>query len=169
MKEGRIKTTTAQKAAKLPVEQQQALAKQDIIKAKDVARYEQPAPPTKTVELLPEPQPIEVDKGDRVRGLSSTGEMVEGIVDLAGRTKIKLDTGEMLEMETVELLEAHSEPLELEEAIETQPEHPSDKVSKQSWKLQAKPLVEQLLKVVPEDEELRQYIELLADELKVKG
>ena len=168
MKEGRIKTTTAQKAAKLPVEQQQALAKQDTIKAKDVARYE-PAPPTKTVELLPDAQSVEVDKGDRVRGLSRDGEIVEGIVDLAGRTKIKLDTGEMLEMETVERLEARSEPLEPEEAIEPHTENPSGKVSKQSWKLQAKPLVEQLLKVVPEDEELRQYIELLADELKARG
>jgi ParB/RepB/Spo0J family partition protein len=120
MKEGRIKTTTAQKAAKLPAEQQQALARQDTIKAKDLAQYE-PAPPTKTVELLPEPQSVE--------------------------------------------------PIAEEEApedVEFQPVSTQGKVSKQSWKLQAKPLVEQLLKVVPEDEEMRQYIELLADELKVK-
>jgi ParB/RepB/Spo0J family partition protein len=171
MKEGRIKATTAQKAAKLPVEHQQALAKQDTIKAKDLARYE-PAPITKTVKLLPEPQPvepIEVNSGDLVRGKSTTGETIEGIVDLAGRTKIKLSTGEMLEMETVELLEARSGQNEPEEAIETNPEHLNAKVSKQIWKLQAKPLVEQLLKVVPENEELRQYLELIADALKVRS
>jgi hypothetical protein len=158
MREGRIKTTIAQKAAKLPIEQQQALAKQDSIKAKDVAQY-QPAPPTKTAELLTEPQPVEpveFNSGDLVRGKSSTGETVEGIIDLAGRTKIKLSTGEMMEMQTVELLKTH-------------PENASGKVSKQSWKLQAKPLIAQLLQVVPEDEEMRQYIELLATELKVKA
>jgi ParB/RepB/Spo0J family partition protein len=120
MKEGRIKTTTAQKASKLSVEQQQALAKQDTIKAKDLARYEL-APITKTVELLSEPQPVEP----------------------------------IAEEEAFEAVEFQSVPTQ-------------GKVSKQSWKLQAKPLVEQLLKVVPEDEEMRQYIELLADELKVK-
>jgi ParB/RepB/Spo0J family partition protein len=171
MKEGRIKTTTAQKAAKLPIEHQKELAQQDLIKAKDLARYE-PAPPTKTVELLSEPQPMdafEINSGDHVRGKNSAGEMIEGVVDLAGRTKIKLSTGEMLEMETVERLEADSEELEPAEAIETHPENPSVKVSKQSWKVQAKTLVEQLLQVVPEDEELRPYLELMADALKVRS
>jgi ParB/RepB/Spo0J family partition protein len=120
MREGRIKTTTAQKAAKLPVEQQKALAKQDMIKAKDVAQY-QPAPPTKTAELLPE-------------SVSSEPRTTEDTLD-----------------ET---------PLE---SVTSQ-----GKVSKQSWKLQAKPLIAQLLQVVPADEEMRQYIELLADALKMK-
>jgi ParB/RepB/Spo0J family partition protein len=120
MREGRIKTTIAQKAAKLPIEQQQALAKQDMIKAKDLARYE-PAPPTKTAELLPEPL--------------SSKPMTEGVA--------------------------------LDE-IQIEPAAPQSKVSKQSWKLQAKPLIAQLLQVVPEDEEMRQYIELLAGALKLK-
>jgi hypothetical protein len=121
MKEGRIKTTTAQKAAKLTVEQQQVLAKQDMIKAKDVAQY-QPAPLIKTVELLPEPM--------------------------------------------------SSEPMTAEDAPnenQFEPVAPQGKVSRQSWKLQAKPLIAQLLQVVPEDEEMRQYIELLADALKMKS
>jgi ParB/RepB/Spo0J family partition protein len=121
MREGRIKTTIAQKAAKLPIEQQQALAKQDTIKAKDVAQY-QPAPLTKNAELLPEP--------------------------------------------------VSSEPMTEADALDETPLEPAalqSKVSKQSWKLQAKPLIAQLLQVVPEDEEMRQYIELLAAELKVKA
>jgi ParB/RepB/Spo0J family partition protein len=121
MREGRIKTTIAQRAAKLPIEQQQALAKQDTIKAKDVAQY-QPAPLTKNAELLPEP--------------------------------------------------VSSEPMTEADALDETPLKPAasqGKVSKQSWKLQAKPLIAQLLQVVPEDEEMRQYIELLADALKVKA
>jgi ParB/RepB/Spo0J family partition protein len=120
MREGRIKTTIAQKAAKLPIEQQQALARQDSIKAKDVAQY-QPAPPTKTAELLPEPESLE----------PMTAE------DTLDETPLESVTSQ-------------------------------GKVSKQSWKLQAKPLIAQLLQVVPESEEMRQYIELLADALKMK-
>ena len=166
MKEGRIKLTTAQKAAKLPVEQQQALARQDTIKAKDLAQYE-PTSRTKTVELLSDPdtaKAIEINKGDLVQGTTIAGKFVEGIVDLAGRTKIKLETGETLEVGAVQRLEAGSI-----EAAETQSESHDDKVSRRSWKLQAKPLVEQLLKIVPDDEDLRQYVELIADALKVKS
>jgi ParB/RepB/Spo0J family partition protein len=121
MREGRIKTTIAQKAAKLPIEHQKTLAKQDSIKAKDLARYE-PAPPTKNAELLPEPE--------------SSESMAEEVAP---------------------------------DEIPINPAAPQSKVSKQSWKLQAKPLIAQLLQVVPEDEEMRQYIELLAAELKVKA
>ena len=166
IKEGRIKPTTAQKAAKLSVEQQQALARQDTIKAKDLAQYE-PTSRIKTVELLSAPdatEAIEINKGDLVQGKTSAGELVEGIVDLAGRTKIKLETGETLEVGAVQRLEAGST-----EAVETQQESHHDKVSRRSWKLQAKPLVEQLLKIVPDEEDLRQYVELIANELKVKS
>ena len=165
MREGRIKTTTAKKAAKLSVEQQKKLAQQETIKAKDLAQYETSR--TEPIELLSDPdmiEAIEINKGGFVQGKTSAGELVEGIVDLAGRTKIKLETGETLEVGAVQRLEAGSI-----EAAETQSESHDDKVSRRSWKLQAKPLVEQLLKIVPDEEDLRQYVELIANELKVKS
>ena len=165
MKEGRIKPTTAQKASKLPVEQQKKLAQQETIKAKDLAQYETSR--TEPIELLSDPdmiEAIEINKGGFVQGKTSAGELVEGIVDLAGRTKIKLETGETLEVGAVQRLEAGSI-----EAAETQSESHDDKVSRRSWKLQAKPLVEQLLKIVPDEEDLRQYVELIANELKVRS
>jgi ParB/RepB/Spo0J family partition protein len=223
MKEGRIKTTTAKQAAKLPVEQQRALAERESIKSKDVAAYLQEQNPTVEQNLLPT---IEINYGDRIRGKTKDGELLEGIADKVGNTFVILATGDILTMDTVELLEAEGgltelaalenleEPLSegdrvkgynhdtnsdiegkiisiahpMDSAIvETEtgdrvslqyselqrltlkPTNPSGKVAIQSWKLQAKPLIEQLLAIVPEGEDTRQYLELVADALKAKA
>jgi ParB/RepB/Spo0J family partition protein len=171
MKEGRIKTTTAQKAAKLPVEQQQELAKQDIIKSKDVVvlQKQQPAE-EEPLNLL---SSVEVNYGDRIRGKTLNGEILEGIADQVGHKYVRLSTGEDLSMETVEVLKTEGGLAASESVGEPFAEAPSDptssKVSKQSWKLQAKPLIEQLLKIVPEGEDIREYLELVVDALKKKA
>jgi hypothetical protein len=113
MRDGRIKTTTAKQASKLPVEQQQALAQQDTIKPKDVAEY------LKTTEK-PESEP--------------------------------------------QALFAPEPQEEVSTVVA-----PNEKVAKQSWKLQAKPLIEQLLAVVPEGEDIREYLEVVANSLKGKS
>jgi hypothetical protein len=170
MKEGRIKTTTAQKAAKLPVEQQQELAKQDIIKSKDVVVLQKQPTEEQPVNLL---QPVAIDYGDRIRGKTLKGEMLEGIAEQVGHKYVRLSTGEDLTMETVELLEAEGGLAALESVgepfAEASSDQTSDKVSKQSWKLQAKPLIEQLLEIVPEGEDIREYLELVANSLKGKS
>jgi ParB/RepB/Spo0J family partition protein len=223
MKEGRIKTTTAKQAAKLPVEQQRALAERESIKSKDVAAYLQEQNPTVEQNLLPT---IEINYGDRIRGKTKDGELLEGIADKVGNTFVILATGDILTMDTVELLEAEGglaelaalenleEPLsegdrvkgyspdtnsdiegtiisishpmdsamvEMEtgdrvslqyselQRLTLKPKDPSGKVARQSWKLQAKPLIEQLLAIVPEGEDTRQYLELVADALKAKA
>jgi ParB/RepB/Spo0J family partition protein len=223
MKEGRIKTTTAKQAAKLPVEQQRALAERESIKSKDVAAYLQEQNPTVEQNLLPT---IEINYGDRIRGKTKDGELLEGIADKVGNTFVILATGDILTMDTVELLEAEGglaelaalenleEPLsegdrvkgyspdtnsdiegtiisishpmdsamvEMEtgdrvslqyselQRLTLKPTNPSGKVAIQSWKLQAKPLIEQLLAIVPEGEDTRQYLELVADALKTKA
>jgi hypothetical protein len=166
MKEGRIKTTAAQKAAKLPFEQQQVLAKQDIIKSKDVVILQKQQPTEEQpANLL---QSVEVNYGDRIRGKTLKGEMLEGIADRVGHKYVRLSTGEDLSMETVELLEAASENVG-EPFAEAPSGQTNDKVSKQSWKLQAKPLIEQLLEIVPAGEDVREYLELVADTLKKKA
>jgi hypothetical protein len=42
------------------------------------------------------------------------------------------------------------------------------KIAEDSWRIQAKPLIMKLLEIVPEDEEVLQYIQLVANELKIK-
>jgi ParB/RepB/Spo0J family partition protein len=116
MKEGRIKTTTAKQASKLPVEQQRKLAERDTIKSKDVAAYLQEQPIETTAPL---PNVLEAEAATQT--------------------------------------------------IEVRAEEVNTKVSKQSWKLQAKPLIEKLLAIVPEGEDTRQYLELVADALKAKA
>ncbi len=173
MRDGRIKTSTAKQAAKLPVEQQQALAQQDNIKSKDVAALQRQQPTEEQPASLLQP---EIHYGDRIRGKTLDGEILEGIADKVGHKYVRLATGEDLTMGTVELLEAEGGLAELE-ALESvkEPfaESPSEltrgKVARQNWKLQAKPLIEQLLQIVPEDEETRQYLELVADALKAKA
>ena len=113
MRDGRIKTTTAKQAAKLPIEQQQALAQQDSIKSKDVAQY---------FHATEKPKP---------------------------------------ETEALFVPESQAEP----SAVVA----PNEKVAKQRWKLQAKPLIEQLLAIVPEGEDVREYLELVANSLKGKS
>jgi ParB/RepB/Spo0J family partition protein len=170
MRDGRIKATTAKQAAKLPIEQQQELAKQDIIKSKDVVVLQKQPTEEQPANLL---QPVEIDYGDRIRGKTLKGEILEGIADQVGHKYVRLSTGEDLTMETVELLEAEGGLAALESVGEPFAEAPSDpasdKVSKQSWKLQAKPLIEQLLKIVPEGEDIREYLELVANSLRGKA
>jgi ParB/RepB/Spo0J family partition protein len=171
MRDGRIKATTAKQAAKLPIEQQQELAKKDIIKSKDVVVLQKQQPTEEEpVNLLPS---IEINYGDRIRGKTLKGEMLEGIADRVGHKYVRLSTGEDLSMETVELLEAEGGLAALESVGEPFAEAPSDpsssKVSKQSWKLQAKPLIEQLLGIVPEEEDIREYLEVVANSLKGKN
>ncbi len=169
MKEGRIKTTTAQKAAKLPVEQQQALAKQDTIKAKDLVVLQRQQTEEQPANLL---QPVVINYGDRIRGKTLDGEILEGIADQIGHKYVRLSTGEALTTETVELLEAEGGLAELESVGEPFAEASSpanSKVSKPSWKLQAKPLIEKLLDIVPEEEDIREYLEVVANSLKGKS
>jgi ParB/RepB/Spo0J family partition protein len=224
MKEGRIKTTTAKQASKLPVEQQRELAERDTIKSKDVAALQKQKPTVEqSTNLLPT---IEINYGDRIRGKTKDGELLEGIAHKVGNTFVILATGDILTMETVELLQAEGgltelaalenleEPLSKGDRVkgyspdtnsdiegkiisiahpmdsamvETEtgdrvslqyselqrltlkPKDPSGKVARQSWKLQAKPLIEQLLAIVPEGEDTRQYLELVADALKAKA
>jgi ParB-like chromosome segregation protein Spo0J len=174
MGEGRMKATTAKQAAKLPVEQQRELAERETIKSKDVAVLQRQQPTVEqTANLL---QPVEINYGDRIRGKTLEGEMLEGIADQVGHKYVRLSTGEALTVETVELLKAEGGLAELEtleNAGEPFVEAPSDpvseKVSKQSWKLQAKPLIEQLLAVVPEGEDIREYLEVVANSLKGKN
>jgi ParB/RepB/Spo0J family partition protein len=224
MKEGRIKTTTAKQAAKLPVEQQRELAERETIKSKDVAALQKQNPTVEqSTNLLPT---IEINYGDRIRGQTKDGELLEGIADKVGNTFVILATGEILLMETVELLQAEGGLAELA-ALENSEEplsegdhvkgynpeansdvvgkiilisHPLDsamvetetgdrvslqyselqrltvkqtdssgKVARQSWKLEAKGLVQKLLAIVPDGEETRQYLELVADALRAKA
>ena len=116
MKEGRIKTTTAKQASKLPVKQQRELAERETIKSKDVAAYLQEQPIEVTAPL---PNILEAEAA-------------------------------------IQTIEVHAEEI-------------NNKVSKQSWKFLAKPLIQQLLAIVPEGEDTRQYLELIADALKVKA
>lgn len=134
MKEGRIKTTTAKKAAKLPPEQQQELAKQEKIKAKDVEQYIQ----------------AETDKKVEVAA-KLFHDVIETEEDFDESDNYGVGSG-----------------VKETQVLETIPLSVGSKVSKQSWRQQAKPLVEQLLSLVPEAEEMRQYLELVADALKVK-
>ncbi|MBW4554195.1 MAG: ParB/RepB/Spo0J family partition protein [Aphanocapsa sp. GSE-SYN-MK-11-07L] len=99
VKEGRMTTSTAKKAAKLPEDQQQELAHQDKITAKAVDQY--------------------------------------------------------LKVQAME--QADNLPAELFEGV---PE--------KTWQAQAQPLIEQLLTLIPQDEELRLHIEQLAEGLKAK-
>jgi ParB/RepB/Spo0J family partition protein len=171
MRDGRIKATTAKQAAKLPIEQQRQLAEQENIRSKDVAVLQRQQPTAEqTANLL---QPVAINYGDRVRGQTADGEILEGIADEVGFKYIRLSTGEALSMETVELLETEEGLSGAKSVEEPFAESPSEltrgKVSRQSWKLQAKPLIEQLLAIVPEEEEARQYLELVANSLKAKA
>jgi ParB/RepB/Spo0J family partition protein len=167
MRNGQIKPSTARQAAKLPVEQQQELAKQDIIKSKDVVVLQRQQPTEEQpANLLPL---VEIDYGDRIRGKTLKGEMLEGIAVQVGHKYVRLSTGEDLTMETVELLEAALESVGEPQAEALAAVAQNEKVSKQSWKLQAKSLLEQLLEIVPAGEDVRQYLELVADDLKKKA
>jgi hypothetical protein len=58
--------------------------------------------------------------------------------------------------------------------IESQVEIPQTseanvRIAKQSWRIQAKPLIMQLLEIIPEDEEALQYIQIVATELNIKN
>ena len=136
MKEGRIKTTTAKKAAKLPQAQQQELAKQDKIKSKDVDQYLQAQTRQRT---------------------EASVLFDEGREEADGETNDDFAEGGFTGQETTPV----------PQAVKSSPA--STKLSKSSWKLQAKPLVEQLMAIVPEsEEEVHQYLELLSDVFKTK-
>jgi ParB family transcriptional regulator, chromosome partitioning protein len=120
VKQGKITSSAAMKATKLPEEQQRELSQQEIIKPRDISR------------LLNE-HVQDVPKPTNGTLLQDDPEELNSPVELSGQPQ------------------AHKN------------------IAKDSWRIQAKPMIMKLLEIVPKDEEAMQYIQLLAQELKIKG